>query len=245
MARAESDAPQPPTPLAKRFVRYLMGFGVGVTAGVAPFLGLLEVPGFEALLQLFPESLRPSLIPLSAFLMGLVAVGVQFLHHETASRASLRRWFLVAFAAVAAGFVWLAVVYDTLVIRIDIPAADTVFTEVIAPRRLPPPACPCATGVSDEECIREYLHPSRIENCWGNRALRRSKAMLRGAYLLLTGGFGALIGLLLLREPDASRKRSGTEPPRRRARPPRPPRPATGRRRPPGKRPWRRGTPSS
>lgn len=205
MAGDEIEAPQPPTPLSRRFVRYVMGFGVGVAAGVAPFLGLLEVPGFQALLQLFPESQRATLIPLSAFLMGLVAVGVEFASRRERS-PNLRRWFLLAFAAVAAGFVWLAAVYDTRVIRIDIPAAEKVYTEVIAPERLPPPACPCAAAVSDEECLREYLHPSRVESCWGNRALRRSKLLLRAGYLLLTGGFGALIGLLLLQERPARRR---------------------------------------
>src|SRR4051812_25046827 len=68
----------PPTPLAKRFVRSVLGFGVGVGLGLAPFLGKLGVPGFSALLSLFPEALSAFLIPVSAFLMGMLAAVTQF-----------------------------------------------------------------------------------------------------------------------------------------------------------------------
>ncbi|HKV11778.1 MAG TPA: hypothetical protein VJ725_26765 [Thermoanaerobaculia bacterium] len=186
----------------------VLGFGVGIGVGLAPFLGKLPVPGFDALLTVFPESLRPSLIPLSAFLMGLVATGVQFLYGERPRRTYLQAGFIVAFTAVLVGFFWLLMGYDELVVRIDIPAERTARTFVIAPERRPQPTCPCPEAWSDEECIRETLDPGRIERCWGSPALRRSRKVLRTSYLLLTGGFGATIGLLLLQERPARPARS-------------------------------------
>jgi len=210
MTEPVSHAPAPPTGLAKRFVRYLVGFTVGVAVGVAPFLGTLHVPGFTALLELYPNDLRRSLIPLSAFLMGLVAVVVQFASSERLSRSWLRRSFLIAVTVVTVAFVLLVLTYDSHVITLDVPAAARSVTLVIAPNRLSPPTCPCPTAQSDEACLSEYLAPERIPQCWGRSAVRQSKLLLRGGYLALTGGFGALIGLLLLQQESASRSRRRT-----------------------------------
>lgn len=202
---ADGYSPAPPTPLARRLVKLLLGFGVGVGIGMAPFLGTLRIPLFDALLTLYPNDLRPSLIPLAAFLMGFIAVGVQFLHGERLRRAYLRVAFLVAFALVFAGFVWLLAIYDDRVLRITVPATGESYTFVIAPERRRA-ACPCDVDWSDKECLSESTDPARVEKCWDSRALRRSRKVLRGGYLLLTGGFGAVIGLLLLQERPTRRR---------------------------------------
>ena len=67
----------PATSLSKKFVRYIIGFGVGVAVGLAPYLGILNVPFFKPLLSLIPEAVRGTAIPLSAALMGIVAVVIQ------------------------------------------------------------------------------------------------------------------------------------------------------------------------
>src|SRR4029078_10484604 len=164
----------------------VLGFGVGVGVGLAPFLGKLPIPGFDALLTIFPDSLQPSVIPRSAFLMGMVAVGVQCLYGERLRSTHLRWGFLVAFAVVLAGFVWMLWVYDDLAVRIDIPATGKARTFVVAPVRRPYPACPCPDVWSDEECVRENFDPGRIERCWGSGALRHSRKVLRGGALLLS-----------------------------------------------------------
>lgn len=212
----ESEVPPPP-PLASRFVRLVLGFGVSVAVGLAPFLGKLSIPGFDALLTVFPEELHYSLIPLSSFLMGLVAAGVQFLHGERLRDTHLRFAFLFAYAAVFAGFVWLLLVYDERTERIKIPAAQTARTFVIAPEgRLP--KCPCPSHWEDDQCIGETLKAERVSQCWGSKALRRSRKVLRGGYMLLTGGFGAVIGLLLLqvgvRQAEAAAQRDNAEKPK-------------------------------
>ena len=194
--KAPTTALPPPPPLTSRFVRLILGFGVSVAVGLAPFLGKLKIPGFDALLTVFPEELHYSLIPLSSFLMGLVAAGVQFLHGERLRHSHLRLAFVLAFVSVCGGFVWFLTVYDEQVVRIEIPATGTGRTFIISSEGRQKD-CTCPRSWSDERCIRETFNPDRITQCWD---LRKSRKLLRGSYLLLTGGFGAVIGLLLLQQ---------------------------------------------
>src|SRR5437016_3481091 len=87
------NAPPPPPPLARRWIRYLLGFGVSVAIGLAPYLGKVHVPLFSPLLDLIPESLQTTILPLSSALMGIVAVGVQWYGGERLTEQWLRRAF--------------------------------------------------------------------------------------------------------------------------------------------------------
>lgn len=197
-------APSPPTPLARRYVRYVLGFTVGVAVGLAPFLGALDVPLFAPLLSMFPDKLRPFALPLSSFVMGLMAVGVQFAAGEEVSRRWLRRTFLRTFVAILVGVVVVAVLY-TAVVR-TVPAArvegeGNVYIPLVVGfvRPDPPPgACLCEPRLSDIECIVRVGFDN-VDACWG-RQVMWSRLLLVLSYLFLTGGFGALIGLLLLQE---------------------------------------------
>jgi hypothetical protein len=84
---------QPATPLARKFVRYLVGFGVGVGVGLAPYLGIVKVPLFRSLLSLIPDSIQDTVIPLSAALMGTLAVAIQWYAGESVTRQALRKMF--------------------------------------------------------------------------------------------------------------------------------------------------------
>src|SRR5882724_5196164 len=86
-------AQSPPTRTAKKFVRYMVGFGVSVAVGLAPYLGTLHVPLFSSLLDLIPEPIRGTVIPLSAALMGVVAVIVEWYGWERQDLA----WFKTIF----------------------------------------------------------------------------------------------------------------------------------------------------
>ena len=191
--------PRPPTPLIRRLVRYVAGFGVGVGLGLAPFLGTIQVPGFEALLGLFPPELQRTLIPLSAFLMGLVAMAVQFYAGERIARSALRRRFRRALIALLVGLL-LFVGLHTLFVKslpTDGGAGSAVVT--IGWQRLP--SCGCPPTLSDAECVKSLsADPAAIESCWGSRQLGLARLSLTLAYLVLTGGFAALAGLLLLAE---------------------------------------------
>jgi len=199
-ADAEEQAGPPPTALARRYVRYVVGFGVAVGVGLAPFL----VSGTNALISLFPEELRSSLIPFSAFLMGIVAVAIQFYSGETVPRALLRKRFKVSLIVLLIGLIALITLYTFLIVPYPILHGETTLPIVISFSRTE--ACPCPGGMSDLRCL-QGITPSRskIEDCWGSGALRRSRLLLSLCYLLVTGGFGGLIGLLLIQE-EAKKK---------------------------------------
>lgn len=199
-------APAPPTPLARRYVRYILGFTVGVAVGLAPFLGVVDVPLFAPLLSMFPDSLRLTAVPLSSFVMGLVAVGVQFTAGERIGRRRLRRWFVVTFVAILAGLVVLPILYSELVVIVsDVAAREgdgTLYVPVVVGTSRPDPPlkdCACEPSLEDEECL-VGIGLSNAEECWGRRQVARSRLALTFSYLFLTGSFGALIGLLLLQE---------------------------------------------
>jgi len=202
----ESRAPLPPTPIAKRFVRYLVGFGVGVGLGSAPFLGTLGVPGFSALVDLFPLTLQGRIVSLSPFLMGIVALAVQFYAGERISKRALRRRFGVSLLLLLAGFFVFVVLYFLFVREVTIRGGEATARYVVGWQRVE--SCGCPPQLSDAECIAELsLDPARVESCWGTRAVRLSELALTVAYLLLIGGFAALVGLLLLR--DGKTRRAG------------------------------------
>src|SRR3954462_36217 len=93
MKSSSIDAMLLPAETPRSFVRKVVGFGVGVGIGCAPLLGKLHVPGFEAMLTLFPAGLQATLIPFSGFVMGCVSVVVQFYSDQGQSKIFWRRWF--------------------------------------------------------------------------------------------------------------------------------------------------------
>jgi hypothetical protein len=191
----------PPTPLARRFVRSVLGFGVGIGLGLAPFLG--KVVGIDALLNLYPEEMHASLIPLSAFLMGIVAAAVQYYAGEGISRTHLRLWFRRSLIGLLCGFFLFIILYTALVEQVSsrntplvIPWSDRLAT------------CGCPPTLSNLQCIKQItIAPEALASCWGSGPLKWSRLLLSVSYLLVIGGFGALIGLLLLREEGREKRK--------------------------------------
>jgi len=180
---------------------------------LAPFLGLFDVPLFAPLLSMFPDSLRSTAVPLSSFVMGLVAVGIQFAAGERVPRRRIRRWFVIAFAAILAALVVVAILYTELVRVVpgvsEVEGEGALYVPIVVglSRPVPPLAgCGCEPRQDDVECIRE-MGFANVDKCWG-RQVRRSELLLTLSYLFVTGSFGALIGLLLLQE-DAREKGRG------------------------------------
>ena len=206
--RRERLVPLPPTPLARRFVRYLGGFGIATGVGLAPFLGQLDLPLLTPLLHLIPRSLRGTLVPLSAALMGVVAVGVQWLAQRRVSSAWLRRAFRGALAAAGAAFLLLLVLHLFVVVQISVLGGEAFETFVVGFVR--PDADGCR-GYSNVECVQRLsLDEKRIASYWGDRQVAVASLCLELTYLLLTGAIGALVGLVVLRETSRPpRRRSG------------------------------------
>ncbi|HVR07519.1 MAG TPA: hypothetical protein VMW75_05680 [Thermoanaerobaculia bacterium] len=193
-------------PVARRFVLYGGGFSVAVGIGFAPFLGNVKVKGYHSMLELFPWQLQHVLIPLSAFLMGLVAVGVQFEAGERVAASRIRRRFRAGLGAMCLGFFLFTILYFEFV-RLPSFGGTTVAVIVADSRN---PGCRCPPGTGDEACIQSLsLAPEAIESCWDGPSLRRREIELGVTYLLLTGGFASLIGLLVLRLGQQDRRRSG------------------------------------
>jgi hypothetical protein len=198
----EKQAGPLPSALARRYVRYVIGFGVAVGVGLAPFLG--KIAGLDTLLSLFPESLRSSLIPFSSFLMGLIAVVIQFYSGEAIPRALLRKRFRASLIALLVGLLALITLYGQLIVPYPILGGEKTEPIVISFSRTS--ACRCQSSDSDVHCLQKITpKETKIEDCWGSGPLRLSRLLLRLSYLLVTGGFGGLIGLLLLQE-DAKKK---------------------------------------
>ncbi len=210
-----------PSVLAGRYVRYVMGFGVAVGVGMAPFLGNYKVPLFESLLELFQEESKTTLIPISAFLMGLVAVAIQFYAGENIVRKNIRRRFAFGLAAILVAFGGLVAIYGTdRVISIPVPSSDPStkhYARVILGWSRAA-NCDCRDEPNDLECA--YDLGMHLETCWPS--IPQVRLSLYLLYLTLTGGFGSLIGLLLLQE-EARRqeKKKKARPPSKKSRRPR------------------------
>jgi len=203
--RLRPSSPQLPTSLARRLVRYVLGFGVGVSVGLAPYLGLFRVPFFVPLLNLIPESIQNTAIPLSAALMGTVAVVVQWFARDRMSRVLLRKSFKRTLFIIGMSFIVLLILHTMVVVSVPILGGQDSVSFIVGFTR--PQKPPCPAEVSDSDCIKRItLDPSAIESFWGDRAVRLATLSLILAYLAFTGSFGSLIGLVLLKENSTHKK---------------------------------------
>lgn len=193
--------PKPPTPLAAKLVRYILGFSVSVAIGLAPYLGKLRVPLFAPLLGLLPASIQDTAIPVSSALMGVLAVFVQWYAGERLGRAVLRKWFIRTLLTGLAALFLLVVLNTLVVVSVPFLGGEETASFVVGFSR--PVRAPCAAEVSDAECIK-YLsfNPSQVESFWGDRQVRLSRLALILNYVVFMSSFGLLVGLLLLRQPD-------------------------------------------
>jgi hypothetical protein len=198
----------PPGPLANRFVRTLVGFGVGIGIGSAPFLGNLDVPGFSPLLSLFPESLKGFLLPTSAFLMGVIAAGTQFYSGFKLSAGASRRYAKYALAVILCSLFLLMFLHRRVVEVVHF-SPQRKASYVIGAKRTE--TCPCNKTLSDAACIRNRnANPDNIEDCWQKNEVASREFALSAVYLVLTGSFAFFVGLLLLRESAISKERAET-----------------------------------
>ena len=196
--------PRPPTRLAVKFVRYVAGFFVGVGLALAPLLASSK-PG--SLLALFPATLRALLIPISALVMGGVALGVQFYLSERIARVRIRRkfgWLALAFGL---SLLALLVLLNVLIVDVPIPVEKRNVRVLVSFSRSP--ACGCPESLTDHQCLAELGpdDPIAIDSCWPARSW--SQIWLALAYLATIASLGGLVGLLILQEARPRRRRPG------------------------------------
>jgi hypothetical protein len=219
--RSKVPVPKPPTSSAKQFLQYILWFGVGLVVGLAPFLGAgLKIPGFSAVLDMYPFTLQSWLLPLSGILMGAIAAYVEFLSLEPPAKHTLQRRFGWSLRVWAATFVVLIVAYTTTVSHLsngDHPVAVATGTLTVPPR--PPGShCGCTVGEAAEVCVNNLsLKPELFRDCFGSQRVVFTELGLAALYLLLTGSFVLAIGFLMLRQrvADAAVERIPTKPRRR------------------------------
>lgn len=190
---------QAPTTITRRYVRLVVGFGIGVGVGLAPFLG--KIRGLDALITIFPESLRGTLVPVAAFLMGIVAAAIQFYSSETINRRTLKRRFGISLGLLLTGLLLLFVLYSLFVRAIPVKGGKATVPIILGGSRIHDPSCGCPPSYGDIQCIQELsFEDAAIETCWDAGSIKTRRLLLSLSYLAVTGGFGALIGLLLLQE---------------------------------------------
>jgi hypothetical protein len=86
--------PTPPTSWARKYARYVVGFGVGVAVAVAPFLGSVGVPLFTPLAHLLPYYERAQATAIAGFVAGLGALVLEFYGQERMKPSVMRRLFI-------------------------------------------------------------------------------------------------------------------------------------------------------
>lgn len=174
-----------------------MTFGVSATIGLAPYLGKLDVPGFEPLLKLLPRSLQDTAIPLSSALMGVVSVIAQWHGATRLGEKRLQKWFRRTRLFAVLMFLALVTVYCFTVVRVPIGRHGDADRFLVGFSR--PTTCPCERRLSDALCVeRITLSEAAIASCWGDTRIRIAELCLLLSYLAFTSSFGALIGLVRL-----------------------------------------------
>jgi hypothetical protein len=193
------NTPEPPTSLARDYVRYVLGFSVSVAVGLAPYLGKLKIPFFDSLLELIPTTIQDTVLPLSAALMGLVAVVIQWYGSDEVNILWLKKWFARTLVLAGVSFLLLFVIHTLVVVRVQILGGEESERFLVGLVR--PVRPPCPEEISDPECIKKLtLDPAIVESFWGSKQLRIATLALLFPYLGFTSAFGLLIGLILLRE---------------------------------------------
>jgi len=221
-ADAKPKIPAPPS-LSQTLVKRILGFGVWIAVGLAPFLGAHKLPLFPALLELYPASLRPVLLPLSGFLMGVIALKVETAGVGRLTRKSLDRWFRRAEVMLAASFLLLVVLYLLLVARVQYqrlppPAPTETMAFVTGAPTVPahPGECECRQGQNADACIEDIsLNEKLVPTCFGPWRVKLASLALTLLYLILTGSFAAAVGVFVLRqrmERDRQQARRGNRP---------------------------------
>jgi hypothetical protein len=191
----------------------LAGFGVGLVAVLAPFLGKSKVPGFSALIEVYPTSLQDSLIPFSGIFMAAIAIAVESKGLKQTTDLVFERWMPRILSIFGLSFVLLLVIYYFSVVRIghsvarasgeppDVTTIAVITGSRTVPQQVPGSDCTCRAGQPAVRCVEEIsLSPSNIDSCFGSNWIAFVTVVLVVLYLAVIGSFAAAVGLLILRQ---------------------------------------------
>ena len=206
-----SKPPKPP-PLASTYVRLALAFGVTVAAGFAPLLGRVGIPGFTAILAVFPVNVQDAVVPFAAFIMALPAVALQFYADDRVSLKRIRRWFSIVFIVIIVAVTALYTMFTMFVIDVRVPGMSQTVRYIVGSRMAQD--CPCIRlTLPIRRCIGApgglTVATEDVESCFDEQELTTRKLALSLAYFAVMGGFGVLIGLLVRRRGVATRRSRG------------------------------------
>jgi len=199
----KDDLPQLPPP-GRKYLVYFVAFTVTLGVGLAPFLGLVKVPGFISIGELFPLNLQKAVAAFAAFLLALPAVGVQFFAGDRFNARRLKTAFAIVAVVLLIGILVLYAMYTTFVAQVEI-GGNLSAAYVVGPKMLPD--CPCvAQRVQISSCIGPVIdtNPVHVEDCYPREDIVARKNTLSLLYLIVMFVFGVLIGLVVLREKQHS-----------------------------------------
>src|SRR5579862_1261839 len=153
--------PSPP-PLAKRYINYMLSFGVSVGIGLSPLIGKWNIPGFSALLSLYPSNLASIIIPFTALLMSVPTLALQYHASGFRSLVRLNRWFTRALISIVILLVLGIAFYLFLVVRVPVEGGKEYATYAIGFKQVS--LSPCA-GTPLKICIGRKISfdPGAVE----------------------------------------------------------------------------------
>jgi hypothetical protein len=187
------------TPSAQRWIRVLLSLGVGVAVGLAPWLGKSNVPGFSALLSLYPPSLQSQAIPLASFLTGVVGAFVQFFDGPRTGARNASSAFVITGIGCVVMLLLLTQIYKESVTLVTYPGDNLRVAYTTGFGQRPATCCPGTPPISDEECITGIGNPVFVKSCFGDTRVRHAEEALLYVYLFTMTFFGVLVGLLVLK----------------------------------------------
>jgi hypothetical protein len=189
----------PLTPVAKKYLWYLLSFAVTLGVGFAPLWGG-KVPGFHAILDVYPKSQQQKVIPFASILMSVTALAVQFFRGFAPPR-HLKAIFIGVLVLFIVSVFGCYIAYDALVIQIEVPAIHGTAAYLVGSKPLP--TCECAKrGLEIRQCIGFAISadPDEVAQCFSREEISKRSMILSVLYMLVMWSFAALVGLLILKE---------------------------------------------
>lgn len=186
-----------PTKTTRTWIRWVLGFGVGVVVGLAPFLGRMDVPGFTSLFNVLPFNDRGQIYPLSGFACAVTAVAYQY--WAQGEQPDHRRMFMRALVFTVMCFVVFLALRMLFVVDVPINGNQDFIPVLVSPVRVA--TCGCPPAMSDVQCVQNIsIDVAEIASCWGDGLLRVIRLGLILAYLGLIAAFGMLVGAALVQQ---------------------------------------------
>lgn len=187
-------------PLIARWIRCLLGLTIGVAVGLAPYLGKYDVPLFDSLLKLIPNSLQDIVPIVSASLMSVVAIAIQFFDQTRVNSRKLKKAFKVTLIIAVISLITFIVVHLFVVVKVPYLGGTASETFLVGFNK--PGKPPCTPEMSKAACIQRIsLNVGKVEAYWGDSQIRTAKLVLLLVYLAFTGALGLLVGFLVLINP--------------------------------------------